>query len=475
MADRITPREEDFSQWYLDIIQHAKLADQAPVRGCLVLRPNGYALWEVVQAELNKKFKETGHQNAYFPMFIPESFLNLEKDHVEGFAPQCAVVTHGGGKKLEEALIVRPTSETIINSMYSKWIKSYRDLPLLINQWANVCRWEMRTRPFLRTMEFLWQEGHTCHETEDDARKETLRMLDIYLSFVRDVFAIPVIPGKKTESEKFAGAEETYCLEAMMQDKKALQAATSHYFGQRFAKVFDIKFQDRNSQVQYVYQTSWGISWRILGALIMTHSDDQGLVLPPKAAPTQVVIVPILQKNKDNSAVLEASEKVKQQIQKNHTVHLDDRIEHSPGYKFNEYELTGIPMRVEVGPRDLANGFCVLARRDGTKIQVPLDQVGEEVTKQLADFQKALYAKASDRLTQNTHIENDYGSFKEKVDTVGGFYQLHWCESRKCEDRIKDETKATIRCVPFAQIRETSKCISCGSESKGRVIFAKNY
>ena len=475
MADRITPREEDFSQWYLDIIQHAKLADQAPVRGCLVLRPNGYALWEVVQAELNKKFKETGHQNAYFPMFIPESFLNLEKDHVEGFAPQCAVVTHGGGKKLEEALIVRPTSETIINSMYSKWIKSYRDLPLLINQWANVCRWEMRTRPFLRTMEFLWQEGHTCHETEDDARKETLRMLDIYLSFVRDVFAIPVIPGKKTESEKFAGAEETYCLEAMMQDKKALQAATSHYFGQRFAKVFDIKFQDRNSQVQYVYQTSWGISWRILGALIMTHSDDQGLVLPPKAAPTQVVIVPILQKNKDNSAVLEASEKVKQQIQKNHTVHLDDRIEYSPGYKFNEYELTGIPMRVEVGPRDLANGFCVLARRDGTKTQVPLDQVGEEVTKQLADFQKALYAKASDRLTQNTHIENDYGSFKEKVDTVGGFYQLHWCESRKCEDRIKDETKATIRCVPFAQIRETSKCISCGSESKGRVIFAKNY
>jgi len=475
MADRITPREEDFSQWYLDIIQHAKLADQAPVRGCLVLRPNGYALWEVVQAELNRKFKETGHQNAYFPMFIPESFLNLEKDHVEGFAPQCAVVTHGGGKKLEEALIVRPTSETIINSMYSKWIKSYRDLPLLINQWANVCRWEMRTRPFLRTMEFLWQEGHTCHETEDDAKKETLRMLDIYLSFVRDVFAIPVIPGKKTESEKFAGAEETYCLEAMMQDKKALQAATSHYFGQRFAKVFDIKFQDRNSQVQYVYQTSWGISWRILGALIMTHSDDQGLVLPPKAAPIQVVVVPILQKNKDNSAVLEASEKVKQEIQKNYSVHLDDRLEHSPGYKFNEYELTGIPMRVEIGPRDLANGFCVLARRDGTKTQVPLDQVGQEVTKQLVDFQKALYSKASDRLTQNTYIENEFNVFKEKVEAVSGFYQLHWCESRKCEDHIKDETKATIRCIPFAQIRETGKCISCGSESKGRVIFAKNY
>lgn len=475
MAERITPRDQDFSQWYLDIIQQAKLADQAPVRGCLVLRPNGYALWEVVQKELDRQFKETGHQNAYFPIFIPESFLKLEKDHVEGFAPQCAVVTHGGGKKLEEALIIRPTSETIINSMYSKWVKSYRDLPVLINQWANVCRWEMRTRPFLRTMEFLWQEGHTCHETEDEARKETLKMLDVYLSFLRDVFAIPVIPGRKSESEKFAGAEETYCLEAMMQDKKALQAATSHYFGQRFAKVFDIKFQDRNSQVQYVYQTSWGISWRILGALIMTHSDDQGLVLPPKAAPISVVIVPILQKNKDNSEVLTACQRIKEDLKHTHRVHLDDRLEHSPGYKFNEYELTGVPLRIEVGPRDLANGICVFARRDGQKTQVKLDAIKEEVQIQLDGLQKDLYSRAYDRLKQNTHIENEYAKFKSGIEEKGGFFQLHWCESRQCEDKIKEETKATIRCIPFAQIREAGKCIACGSESKGRVIFAKNY
>lgn len=475
MADRITPREQDFSQWYLDIIQHAKLADQAPVRGCLVLRPNGYALWEVVQAELNKQFKATGHRNAYFPLFIPENFLNLEKDHVEGFAPQCAVVTHGGGKKLEEALVVRPTSETIINSMYSKWIKSYRDLPLLINQWANVCRWEMRTRPFLRTMEFLWQEGHTCHATEEEARKETLKMLDIYLSFVRDIFAIPVIPGRKTESEKFAGAEETYCIEAMMQDKKALQAATSHYFGQRFAKVFDIKFQDKNSELQYVYQTSWGISWRILGALIMTHSDDQGLVLPPKAAPTQVVIVPILQKNKDNAEVLSVSEKIYDELKAQFLVHLDTRVEHSPGFKFNEYELTGVPLRIEIGPRDLANNLCTLARRDGLKTPVKLSEVSVAVSQQLNDFQKALYEKAYLRLKENTHIEDDYKKFAEKLDSVAGFYQLHWCESRNCEDKIKQETKATIRCIPFAQIRESGKCIVCQGPSAGRVIFARNY
>lgn len=475
MADRITPREQDFSQWYLDIIQHAKLADQAPVRGCLVLRPNGYALWEVVQAELNKQFKATGHRNAYFPLFIPENFLNLEKDHVEGFAPQCAVVTHGGGKKLEEALVVRPTSETIINSMYSKWIKSYRDLPLLINQWANVCRWEMRTRPFLRTMEFLWQEGHTCHATEEEARKETLKMLDIYLSFVRDIFAIPVIPGRKTESEKFAGAEETYCIEAMMQDKKALQAATSHYFGQKFAKVFDIKFQDKNSELQYVYQTSWGISWRILGALIMTHSDDQGLVLPPKAAPTQVVIVPILQKNKDNAEVLSVSERIYDELKAQFLVHLDTRVEHSPGFKFNEYELTGVPLRIEIGPRDLANNLCTLARRDGLKTPVKLSEVSGAVSQQLNEFQKTLYEKAYRRLKENTHIENDYQNFAEKLEAEAGFYQLHWCESRTCEDKIKQETKATIRCIPFAQIRESGKCIVCQGPSAGRVIFARNY
>jgi len=475
MAERITPREQDFSQWYLDIIQQAKLADNSPVRGCLVLRPNGYALWELVQQELNKKFKETGHRNAYFPMFIPESFLNKEKDHVEGFAPQLAVVTHGGAKKLEEPLVVRPTSETIINYMYAKWISSYRDLPLLINQWANVVRWELRTRPFLRTMEFLWQEGHTCHETEDDARKETLKMLDVYMTFVRDVFAVPVIPGRKTESEKFAGAEETYCIEAMMQDKKALQAATSHYFGQRFAKVFEIRFQDRTSKMQYVYQTSWGISWRILGALIMTHSDDQGLVLPPKAAPTPIVIIPILMKNKDNSEVLAASKKIKETLSTKYNVELDDRMEHSPGYKYNEYEITGIPLRIEVGPRDLANNICVFARRDGVKTQVKLDNVLEEATKSLDEFQKVLYDKAYQRMQQNTFIENDYSGFKDKLEKQPGFYQLHWCGSAACEEKVKVDTKATIRCIPFAQIREPGKCITCNGESSGRVIFAKNY
>lgn len=475
MADRITPREKDFSQWYLDIIQQAKLADNSPVRGCLVLRPNGYALWELVQQDLNKRFKDTGHKNAYFPMFIPESFLKKEKDHVEGFAPQLAVVTHGGAKELEEPLVVRPTSETIINHMYAKWISSYRDLPLLINQWANVVRWELRTRPFLRTMEFLWQEGHTCHETEDDARKETLRMLDVYMSFVRDVFAVPVIPGRKTESEKFAGAEETYCLEAMMQDKKALQAATSHYFGQRFAKVFDIRFQDRTSQMQYVYQTSWGISWRILGALIMTHSDDQGLVLPPKAAPTPIVIIPILMKNKDNSEVLAASQKIKETLSKHYNVELDDRMEHSPGYKYNEYEITGIPLRIEVGPRDLANNICVFARRDGVKTQVKLDAVLEEADKTLIEFQKVLYDKAYQRLQSSTFMENDYTAFKEKLEKQPGFYQMHWCGSAKCEEKVKVDTKATIRCIPFAQIREAGKCIACNGESSGRVIFAKNY
>ena len=466
-----TPREQDFSQWYLDIIQQAKLADNSPVRGCLVRRPNGYALWEVVQQELNKRFKETGHRNAYFPMFIPESFLNKEKDHVEGFAPQLAVVTHGGAKKLEEPLVVRPTSETIINYMCAKWISSYRDLPLLINQWANV----LRTRPFLRTMEFLWQEGHTCHETEDDARKETLKMLDVYMAFARDIFAVPVIPGRKTESEKFAGAEETYCLEAMMQDKKALQAATSHYFGQKFAKVFEIRFQDRTSKMQYVYQTSWGISWRILGALIMTHSDDQGLVLPPKAAPTPIVIIPILLKNKDNSEVLAASNKIKEALSTQYNVELDDRIEHSPGYKYNEYEVTGIPLRIEVGPRDLANNICVFARRDGVKTQVKLDNVLEEATKTLNEFQKVLYEKAYERMTSNTFIENDYSVFKDKLEKQPGFYQMHWCGSAACEEKVKIDTKATIRCIPFAQIREAGKCIACNAESSGRVIFAKNY
>jgi len=475
MAERITPRSEDFSKWYLDIIQHAKLADNSAVRGCMVLRPNGYGLWEVVQEDLNRRFKATGHRNAYFPMLIPESFLKKEKDHVEGFAPQLAVVTHGGGKELDEPLIIRPTSETIINSMYSKWIKSYRDLPVLINQWANVVRWEMRTKPFLRTLEFLWQEGHTCHETDVEARKETLKMLDVYQTFAREIFAIPVIPGEKTPSEKFAGAAQTYCIEAMMQDKKALQAATSHYFGTRFAEVFDIKFQDKAGKMQFVHQTSWGISTRIIGALIMTHSDDQGLVLPPKAAPNPVVIVPIIQKKGDNSAVLEVARKVQADLSKKVNCLLDDREEHSAGYKFNEYEIQGIPVRIEIGPRDLANGIVVIARRDGVKTQVKLEEVVPAVEKTLVEFQSALYEKAAQRLKDNTFIEDNYGKFKELLETQPGFYQMHWCGKDACEAQVKEETKATIRCVPFDQIKESGKCIYCQGPSGGRVIFARSY
>jgi len=475
MAERITPRSEDFSKWYLDIIQHAKLADNSPVRGCMVLRPNGYGLWEVVQRDLDKKFKETGHKNAYFPMLIPMSFLNKEKEHVAGFAPQLAVVTHGGGKELDEPLVIRPTSETIINSMYSKWISSYRDLPVLINQWANVVRWEMRTKPFLRTLEFLWQEGHTCHETDVEARKETLKMLDIYQTFLRDTFAIPVIPGEKTPSEKFAGAQQTYCVEAMMQDKKALQAATSHYFGTKFAEAFDIKFQDKTGKNQFVHQTSWGISTRIIGALIMTHSDDQGLVLPPNAAPNPVVIVPIIQKKGDNTQVLEVSRKLKEDLSKHVACILDDREDQSAGYKFNEYEVQGIPVRIEIGPRDLAQGLATIARRDGVKTQVKLEDLIPSTLTTLKEFQAVLYAKAAKHLEENIFLEDDYSKFKALLETQPGFYQMHWCGKDACELHVKEETKATIRCVPFNQIKEAGKCIYCQAPSGGRVIFARSY
>ena len=475
MAERITPRSEDFAQWYSDLILHAKLADYAPVRGCMVLRPNGYALWEVIQDELNRKFKATGHRNAYFPMFIPESFLKKEKEHVEGFAPECAVVTHGGGELLKEPLIVRPTSETIINSMYSKWIGSYRDLPVLINQWANVVRWELRTKPFLRTLEFLWQEGHTCHETADEAKKETRQMLDIYQTFYKEVFAIPVIAGEKSKSEKFAGAEQTFSVEAMMQDKKALQAATSHYFGKRFAEAFDIKFQDRTGQQQYVEQTSWGLSTRAIGALIMVHSDDQGLVLPPNAAPTKVVIVPILQKNKDNSQVMTVATAMHEQLKKKLSCLLDDRAEHSPGYKFNEWEIQGIPLRIEIGPRDLAENICVFARRDGLKTRVKIDEAAGLVEGTLAEFQSALYDKAAKALKDNTFIENEYEAFKKNLEEKGGFFQMHWCGGANCETKIKEETKATLRNIPFDQVKESGQCIYCKSPSGGRVIFARAY
>jgi len=474
MAERITPREHDFAQWYTDIISFAELADYSPVRGCMVLRPNGFALWEVVQRELDIKFKETGHRNAYFPLLIPESFISKEKDHVDGFAPQLAVVTHGGGKKLDEPLVIRPTSETMINAMYSKWIKSYRDLPLLINQWANVVRWELRTKPFLRTTEFLWQEGHTCHADEMEAKRETLKMLDIYQWFYKEIFAIPVVPGEKSPSEKFAGAMQTFTLETMLQDKKALQACTSHYFGTRFAKVFNIQFQDKQGVLQHVHQTSWGLSTRSIGALIMTHSDDQGLVLPPNAAPLKVVIIPILQKGKDNAPVLEIAEKLHKEISQTHSCKLDDRAEHSAGYKFHEWEIQGIPLRIEIGPRDLADGICVLAPRVGEKKRVPLAEVKQNVATELKDLQTRLYNKAATLLKDNTFIEDDYESFKTRIEN-GGFFQMHWCGTDDCESLIKEETKATIRCIPFQQIRERGKCIRCEKPSGGRVIIARSY
>lgn len=476
MAERITPRSEDFAQWYSDIITHAKLADNSPVRGCMVLRPAGYAIWELVQKKLDERFKETGHQNAYFPLFIPQSFISKEKDHVEGFAPQLAVVTHGGGKELDEPLVVRPTSETIINYMYSKWVKSYRDLPVLLNQWANVVRWEMRTKPFLRTMEFLWQEGHTCHETADDAKKETFRMLDIYNWFFREIFAIPAIPGQKSASEKFAGAEETYSLELMMQDKKALQGCTSHYFGTKFAEAFEIRFQDRTGKMQHVYQTSWGLTTRVIGALIMTHSDDQGLVLPPNAAPIQVVIVPILQKKTDNSQVLEAAKKVQETIKKlGVSVHLDAREEYSAGFKYNEWEIAGIPLRVELGPRDMADGICIVAPRVGEKVKVKLDAIETQIPELMAKLQRHLYDKAAAYLKDNTHLEDDYAKFKTRLESEEGFFQMHWCGSADCEAKVKEETKATIRNIPFDQKKESGKCIYCKKDSSGRVIFARSY
>jgi len=476
VAERITPRSEDFAKWYGDVIQHAKLADQSPVRGCMVLRPNGFAIWESIQEDLNRRFKETGHRNAYFPMLIPESYLEREKEHVEGFAPECAVVTHGGGKKLDEPLIIRPTSETIINEMYSKWIQSYRDLPVLINQWANIVRWELRTRPFLRTLEFLWQEGHTCHETEEEAMKETLKMLDVYRTFAENLLAIPVILGQKTPSEKFAGAENTYSMETMMQDKKGLQAATSHFFGTRFAKAFNVKFQGRDNKEAYVHQTSWGISTRIIGALIMIHSDDQGLVLPPKVAPVQVVIVPILRKkSEDNGPVLEVAKKLESELSGSFRVHLDDREEHSPGFKFNEWEIQGVPFRIELGPRDLEKGICIVARRDREKSQVKLEEVAAEFPNRLSNYQTLLYDNAKEFLDRNTSQEDKYSKFKERLNGEGGFFKMHWCGSDECEATIKTETKATIRCIPFRAVREKGECIYCQKPSELRVIFGKSY
>jgi prolyl-tRNA synthetase len=477
MAAKVTPRREDYSRWYTDVVQMADLADYAPIKGCMVIKPHGYELWENIKAGLDRRFKATGHVNAYFPLFIPMSFLQKEAQHVEGFSPELAVVTIGGGKELEEPLVVRPTSETVIGHMYAKWIQSYRDLPVLINQWANVVRWEMRTRLFLRTTEFLWQEGHTAHATAEEAQEETLRILDVYTEFAVEDAAIPVIPGRKSESEKFAGAVTSYTIEAMMGDYRALQAGTSHFLGQNFAKAFDIKYLDENNELNYVWTTSWGLSTRMVGAVVMVHGDDQGLVLPPKLAPIQVVVVPIWKDDGQRAEVLEAVAQIEAMLRDKVHLHVDDRAEYSPGWKFNEWELRGVPLRIEIGPRDVKKEQVTLARRDipghEGKTAAPLDGLIGTVQEMLATVQADLYQRAVKFREERTYEPKDYVEFSEAV--TEGFAYSWWCGDAGCEAQIKEDTKATIRCIPMEQEPGKGKCIHCGEEANERVIFARAY
>lgn len=472
---KITKRDQDYSQWYVDLVTRAEMADYAPVKGCMVIRPWGYAIWERMQRALDDMFKATGHENAYFPLLIPESFLKKEAEHVEGFAPECAVVTHGGGKKLEEPLVIRPTSETIIWAMYKKWIQSWRDLPLLYNQWANVLRWEMRTRLFLRTTEFLWQEGHTAHATAKEAQEEAERMLGVYRTFAEDWMAMPVLSGAKTDAEKFAGAVTTYTIEGLMQDGRALQAGTSHYLGQNFAKAFDVQFQNREGENQYVYATSWGVSSRLVGALVMTHADDAGLVLPPKLAPLEVVIVPILKADADNSAILTAATRLAEPLEDRVRIKVDDRDNVSPGWKFNEWELKGVPVRIEIGPKDLEKGQAVVVRRDtGEKTPVDQGQVAVHVQDLLAAIQPALLEKARRRLEAGCRSVDSFDDLKATLEADGGFVFAPWCGEAECEARVQEETKATIRCIPD-DAEPCEACAVCGKGPATRVPFAKAY
>lgn len=477
MADFLTPQHEDFSKWYNEIVQKADLADYSPVRGCMVIKPYGYTLWEHIHDELDRRFKETGHVNAYFPLFIPMSFLEKEAEHVEGFAPELAVVTHGGGEELAEPLVVRPTSETIIGYMYSKWVQSYRDLPLLINQWANVVRWELRTRLFLRTAEFLWQEGHTAHATREEAVEETLRMLGVYADFAIKEAAIPVLPGRKSESEKFAGAVTSYTIEAMMRDGKALQSGTSHFLGQNFARAFDIKFLDENNVQQFAWTTSWGLSTRMVGAIVMAHGDDQGLVLPPRLAPIQVVIVPIWRKEAERVAVLEAARALRQRLQRVCRVHLDDRDTASAGWKFNDWEMRGVPLRLELGPRDIINGTVMAARRDqpGREGKTLLSSAEIEMTVPglLTTLQQAIYQKALAFRDSHIYDVRTYAELQEAVET--GFARAWWAGDREDEARIKEETRATIRCIPLEQPGGTGTCVYTGREAHEVALFGRAY
>ena len=474
MMKNLTPMSKDFNQWYTDIIQEAELADYSPVKGTMVIRPYGYAIWENIQQYLDKRFKETGHKNAYFPLFIPKSFIEKEAEHVEGFSPELATVTHAGGKELEEPLIVRPTSETIINHMFSKWISSHRDLPLLINQWANVVRWEMRTRLFLRTSEFLWQEGHTAHATKEEANEEAIQMLNIYEEFVQNIAAVSVTKGLKSELEKFAGAEKTYSIEAMMLDKKALQAGTSHELGQNFSKAFEIEFSDENNKLQNPFQTSWGVSTRLIGMIIMAHGDDKGLKLPPNLAPIQVVVVPIIPSKEDKNNVMEKVENIKTMLS-NYRLNIDDREEVTPGFKFNEWELKGVPIRIEIGPRDIENNKVILSRRDidNSKEEVSMDKLESKIDQLLIDIQKNMFDVSKNHMEENTiHVESKE-ELIEALNNKEGFVTCYWSENKDDELEIKELTSATIRCYPINN-EETKQSINDKNDGKF-AIFSKAY
>ncbi len=476
-ADGEGESDGELSKWYTDTVLNSQLADYAPVRGCMIIRPYGYALWENIQQALDKMIKETGHQNAYFPLFIPESFLNKEKEHVEGFAPECAVVTHGGGKKLEEPLIVRPTSETIINHMFAKWIQSWRDLPVLINQWANVVRWEMRTKLFMRTTEFLWQEGHTAHATAQEAEEEAKKMLGVYKTLAEEFLALPVLAGEKTARERFAGAVRTYAIEAYLQDGKALQAGTSHFLGQNFAKAFDIKYQSAEGNLEYVYQTSWGASTRLIGGIIMAHGDKKGLILPPKVAPIQVVIVPIYKTDEERALVISYCQAIAAEFKAQMRVHLDDRDNLTPGFKFNDWELKGVPIRINVGPRDVSANVVEIVRRDtGEKMRnIARATLNKELASLLPAIQKSLYDRALAARLQNTHTAKSYDQFKTLLAQKNCFVEAFWAGSDQDELKIKEETKATIRVIPFDQPQKAEPCFYTGKPGGKKVVFARAY
>ena len=469
----LTNIEDDFAKWYTDIVIKAELADYATTKGCIAIRPYGYAIWENIQAFQDKLYKETGIENISMPLLIPESLLEKEKEHVEGFAPEVAIVTKAGGKDLDEGYVIRPTSETVFSDMYSKWLKSWRDLPFLYNQWCNVLRWEKETRPFLRSREFLWQEGHTIHETEEEARERTLMMLDIYKRTIEELLAIPVVDGKKTESEKFAGADDTYTVETMMRDCKALQSGTSHYFGQNFSIPFNIKFLGRDGKEQFAYQTSWGTSTRLIGAIIMAHGDNRGLKLPPRVAPIQAVVVPI---QMQKEGVLDRANELCKQLKEKYRVKIDDRDQYSPGYKFNEWELKGVPVRIEIGPKDIENNKCVVVRRDTfEKIDVSLDEINEKLQSILDEIQQNMFNMCKENLESRLTVAHTLEEFKEQMNTRQGFIKAMWCGDPKCEEKIKDETAAKSRCIPFEEEKIDDKCVVCGKEAKHEVIWGRQY